>query len=73
MRVEDKKVMNRMYELLMEITEMEASFYSVQRTEIVERTLKSNYQISDSVLLEDFLNDVEQGVKNIKAFYRKKR
>jgi len=73
MRVEDKKVMNRMYELLMEITEMEASFCSVQRTEIVERTLKSNYQISDSVLLEDFLNDVEQGVKNIKAFYRKKR
>ena len=59
MRVEDKKVMNRMYELLMEITEMEASFCSVQRTEIVERTLKSNYQISDSVLLEDFLNDVE--------------
>jgi len=73
MRIEDRKTMDRMYELLMEITEMESSFCSVQRTEIVERTLKSNYQVSNSVLLEDFLNDVEQGILNIKSFYRKKR
>ena len=73
MRIDNKEMMDRMYNLLMEVTEMEASFCSPERTEIVERTLKSNYQISDSVLLEDFMNDIEQGVKNIKAFYRKKR
>lgn len=73
MRIDNKEMMDRMYNLLMEVTEMEASFCSLERTEIVERTLKSNYQISDSVLLEDFMNDIEQGLLNIKAYYRKKR
>lgn len=73
MRIDNKEMMDRMYNLLMEVIEMEASFCSLERTEIVERTLKSNYQISDSVLLEDFMNDIEQGLLNIKAYYRKKR
>ena len=73
MRIENKEMMDKMYNLLMEVTEIESSFCSVQRTEVMHGIIKNNYKDSDSVLLEDFINDVEQGLLNIKEFYRKKR